>query len=678
MATQDRFPSFAFLSHLLRKSRLFLVLLLLFFSCISTSSAFFGQPLSSEMSLAEKRQLFSDTYEQLKRGQLPELSDTLVRLNNYPLTPYLEYQLFRNQVAYGQVDEQALTAFLKHHPDTAFQNQLETEWLEYLGSQEAWEAFYQYAGQQPQTQARLECYRLRAQADQQGQSLSWLEAAAEFWRQHQPLPAACAPLVEQLQLLGFLTEEDYWQAALTLMRAKNSRQAWSLRHQLADHQRNFLDFWRRGRLNPDYRLTALAEERIQLPPAPDYLREELLNDLLLRLASRQPRKAENLAQRLYQQEMLSQELVYAIQEERAVRSAWDLDANTLELFQRLPVEHRSSRGREWYARTLVRLGNWAPLVAAIEALPPALQEDNEWRYWLGRALLENGHNLRARNLLGQLAQVRSYYGFLAAKELGQPPQMNARPLPLIAASMQELTDRPGIQRAGELYLTGYIEEARREWHFTLRDADATSWRQAAWLARHWGWHDRSVDAVHRAGDDDALELRFPLAHLEQIQPLAEEAELDLALVLALIRKESLFNPQARSAVGALGLMQVMPQTGAQVSRQLQLPLQPERDLLRPEYNLPVGISYLGQLMQRYENNPILAAAAYNAGPARTNLWQQQLGETTSPRWVEQITYAETRNYVKSILAFREVYAWRLQQQRQQLQLAQGDNRQPEG
>ena len=115
-------------------------------------------------------------------------------------------------------------------------------------------------------------------------------------------------------------------------------------------------------------------------------------------------------------------------------------------------------------------------------------------------------------------------------------------------------------------------------------------------------------------------------------------------------------------MGALGLMQVMPATGKQVANRLKLGIKPEADLLKPEYNLPIGVNYLGGLMQRYNNNPVLAAAAYNAGPTKANAWQKSLGKEINPLWVERITYAETRDYVKSLLAFREVYAWRLAQQ----------------
>ncbi len=94
----------------------------------------------------------------------------------------------------------------------------------------------------------------------------------------------------------------------------------------------------------------------------------------------------------------------------------------------------------------------------------------------------------------------------------------------------------------------------------------------------------------------------------------------------------------------------------------KLQMQPDLDLLKPEYNLPIGINYLAGLIQRYDNNPVLAAAAYNAGPTKANAWQTSLGKEIDPLWVERITYAETRDYVKSLLAFREVYAWRLKQE----------------
>jgi|AntRauTorckE6833_2_1112554.scaffolds.fasta_scaffold13285_2 soluble lytic murein transglycosylase len=646
-----------------------------FFSIISTTSAFFGTQPDSFQPSREKRELFIETYEELKKGQLPDLSETLVVLQNYPLAPYLEYQLFRNQLAYQLVDNDQLLSFLRHHQGTAFHDKLKEEWLTQLGREQNWETYSLVAGPRMLSDTQLECYRLQAEGSLKGQSLSWLEATAQFWRDNQPLPSSCDPLTQSLSQLGFLTQDDYWQGTLKLMRAGKIQKAWDYRKQLGEKQRQLLDFWRRGRLNPaNYLQAALKGHTPVLETQPE-LSNEVLHDLLKQHASSHPSQTKRFIQQLEDKKLLTATSAHRMRELLAIRAAWRNAPNTLELFAKVPESQRTAEGKEWFARTHLRRGNWPELIPAIQELPEPLSQSNEWRYWLGKAYIQNGQTKKAEPHLKSLAQVRNYYGFLAARELGLPPQMNARPAPLSTGPMQALSEKPGIQRAGELFLTGFVEDARREWHHTLADASSATWQQAAWLAQHWGWYDRSVNAIHNAGFQDALELRFPLAHLDQLRPLAQEANLDLALVLALIRKESLFNPEARSHVGALGLMQIMPATGQQVSKHLQTPLLSENDLLKPEYNLPIGVHYLSRLMQRYQNNPILAAAAYNAGPSRASSWQQRLGKDTNPHWVEQITYAETRDYVKSILAFREVYAWRLQQQ--QLQLASDTTNPPE-
>lgn len=650
------------------KTRLLLVAasLLLFFSIITTTSAFFTPQSNSFQPSAEKRTLFSTTYQKLKRGQLLDINATLVELQNYPLAPYLEYQLFRNQVAYQEADHNQLISFLRRHQDAAFYSRLKNDWLNQLGQQQDWETYLLVAGSQALNTPHLECYRLQAQGQLEGKSLSWLETSADFWRNNQPLAASCDPLSQSLKNLGFLNQKDYWQAALGLMRRGNTEEAWRLRQGVSEEQYQQLEQWRRGRLNPARYLEGIVNNSVKGTSDSSEFKNEVLEDILKRYVSSNPGKAQTFIQQLQDKELLSEKARYSLHEQLALRAAWRNAPETLQLFAKVPENQRSAEGKEWFARTQLRLGNWEELIDAIQQLPKATSQTNEWLYWLAHAYLTQDQSDKAKKLLEHLAKQRNYYGFLAARKLGKPPQMNARPAPLSPAPMQALSEKPGIQRAGELFMTGFIEEARREWHQALSGASSASWQQAAWLAQQWGWYDRSVNAIHNAGLHDALELRFPLAYLDQLKPLAHASGLDPALVLALIRKESLFNPTARSRVGALGLMQVMPTTGQQVSQQLQNALITESDLLKPEYNLPIGVHYLAELMQRFKNNPILAAAAYNAGPSRANSWKQRLGKQTDPHWVEQITFAETRDYVKSILAFREVYAWRLEQQHLQL------------
>lgn len=648
--------------------------LALFFAVNSSTSAVPNKPGQTLQPSAEQRALFRQTYAQLTQGQLLDLSEVLIQLDDYPLAPYLKYQLFRNQIAYQQADPDQLFAFLQRHQNTAFYPRLRDEWLTQLGRQENWATYLAVAGSEPLNQTSLECYRLQAEGKQQGKSLSWLETSADFWRTQQPLPAACEAFSQSLKELGFLTQEDVWQAAIQLMRAGQTQQAWQLREALSSQQRQQLDHWRRGRLNPERFLQARLESGFEQKEHYPELNQEILQDIIKIYARSHPSQALKAIHKLTDQKLLSASKAYPLYEHLALRAAWRNAPEALTLFAKLPSQELSTEGKEWLARTQLRLANWPELITAIQQLPQELRQTNQWRYWLAQAYQATGQPSEAQALLEPLAQQRNYYGFLAARELGQPPAMNAQPASLQIAPMQALYKMPGIQRAGELFMLGLSEEARREWHHTLSGASPATWQQAAWLAQQWGWYDRSINAIHNAGQQDALELRFPLAYLEQLQPLAAAWDLDPALLLALIRKESLFNTQARSRVGALGLMQVMPATGQEVSRQLQTPLGSEGYLLKPEYNLPIGVSYLAELMQRFQNDPIIAAAAYNAGPSRAAQWQQRLGTQTSPHWVEQITFAETRDYVKSVLAFREVYAWRLQQH--QLQLSEGSSKQP--
>ncbi|SFX67289.1 lytic transglycosylase domain-containing protein [Marinospirillum alkaliphilum] len=642
-----------------------LLCVLLLFPASSSTSAFFGRQYLPLQPDPQARLLFTQTYRELRRGQLVDLAEVLPNLQHYPLAPYLEYQLFRNQLAYRVVDQDRIHSFLTRHADAGFHARLRDEWLTNLGQQQNWDSYLQATSTHGlSNNLNLQCFQLRAEAAIQGQSMQWLEQAADFWRNNQPLPASCRPLSESLHLLGLLSSEDYANAALALMRNRQTSQAWALNQHLTPQDRQWLTFWRNARQNPSAQINALLQGRVNLKSVDASLRDELLTDLLQHHGRTHPTQTRQFVTQLTQHELISQQAGWSVLEHLAIRAAQRSQDATLELFARIPTEARSFTGHEWYARTLLRQAQWPELLDALQWLNAEQLSTGEWRYWQAHALQQTGETAEARQRLQALATERQYYGFLAARELGLPLSMNAADTPIQAHHLQELSQHPGLIRAAELYFTGFTEDATREWLHSLRDATPEDWIQAGWLARHWGWHDRSVDAANRAGMMDALELRFPLAHLETLQPLAQQANLELSLILALIRKESLFNPDARSPVGALGLMQVMPATGQQVSRQLRINLQPESDLLKPEYNLPVGVHYLAGLMRRYQQDPILAAAAYNAGPTRANSWRNSFGQETDPLWVERITFAETRDYVKSLIAFSEVYAWRLAQEAQ--------------
>src|SRR5690606_17147576 len=135
--------------------------------------------------------------------------------------------------------------------------------------------------------------------------------------------------------------------------------------------------------------------------------------------------------------------------------------------------------------------------------------------------------------------------------------------------------------------------------------------------------------------------------------------LDPALSFALIRAESAWQPDARSHANAYGLMQLLPATGKSMAQQLGVPWRGTSTLLDPALNIRLGSRYLARQVARFDGNPWLATAAYNAGPTPVQRWLADRGTLPADAFIETIPYGETRDYVARVLAFSVIYDWRL-------------------
>ncbi len=216
-----------------------------------------------------------------------------------------------------------------------------------------------------------------------------------------------------------------------------------------------------------------------------------------------------------------------------------------------------------------------------------------------------------------------------------------------------------LARAFEFFAIERLPEARREWDFALQDQSAQQRRQAIVLAARAGWIDRAAYAFNRGDDLRLYTLRFPLAHRDEIVRDARAADVDPAWAYAIIRAESAWTADARSAANAYGLMQLLPATAARLAREQQLEYGGAADLFDAELNIQLGTLYLGQMAARYDGSPWLASAAYNAGPEPVTRWVDARDSLDPDFFIETIPYQETREYVSRVLAFSVIYDWRL-------------------
>jgi soluble lytic murein transglycosylase len=340
--------------------------------------------------------------------------------------------------------------------------------------------------------------------------------------------------------------------------------------------------------------------------------------------------------------------------------ASDYHPTALARLTALPDPIVDSAVREWRVRVCLRQGDWTAALRWLDQLSTPERDSPRWRYWRGRALEVLGRGEEARRVYQTIAGQRDYHGFLAADRLGVPYVIASTPLAVPATELDTLlTQSPGLQRARELYILGREPEADAEWRQAIEQFDGPTFKQAALLAHRWGWHHQAIVTIARAEYWDDLDVRFPLAYRDGVVSNARAGTLDPAWVYAVIRQESSFRPEARSPAGALGLMQLMPATGLEMARQLRDEIADASVLLRTDTNLRYGVHYLQRVLERLQGNPVLATAAYNAGPNKVAQWLPARDSIPADVWAETIPYQETRSYVQRVMEYAAIYARRL-------------------
>ena len=312
----------------------------------------------------------------------------------------------------------------------------------------------------------------------------------------------------------------------------------------------------------------------------------------------------------------------------------------------------------WRIRTGLREHRWQDVVRHVEALPAAEQQDLQWQYWHAIAMQQTNDG-DARAILETIAQDRSYYGFLAADELDLDYAYQHRDLVVDEAAIERLAASPSLRRALELYEVGLDGRGRSEWDSAIAALDAQDQEQAAILAHRRGWHSRAIATAAINDQFDDLLIRYPLPYAAQFDSYAKAAGIRPSWALGIARSESLFMPDIQSSAGAIGVMQVMPATGRETAKALHLPFSGRATLTDPDSNIQIGTWFLGNMQQRFANHPVLATAAYNAGPHRVDAWLPADGALDARIWIETIPYAETRGYVRRVLMADAIFHWRI-------------------
>lgn len=560
------------------------------------------------------------------------------------LQPYLVFWRLKA----NNNDHEARTRFIAQYPDSVLSETLRADLAREAARRGDWPAYDAWSAQLARKDLELQCHDLQA-ALARGESLSRPQVLP-LYRSGSDRPSGCERLFSRLFELGLLTAEDRYARLRLALDANNLRLVRQLDAALPEGERLAADSLTRAQQAPE---RLLAEEPVNRAKA------EVALYALTQLANRDLDTAVRLWE-VHQDK-------YGVLEQRygwgqlALHAARRHDDRALEWFSR-SGEPASESQLAWRARASLRAGRWAEVLRVIQSMPPEMQEEAVWRYWRGRAHKALGSGFQANQIFARLSRDHHYYGLLAVDEL--PLRLETRPADYRVSEDEvgRVEALPGIRRALLLRELGLTANAVAEWDWALRGAEDVTLLAAAEIARRRQWYDRAIITAERTRDLHDFDLRYLTPYRDLAQARAREFALDEAWIYGLMRQESRFVAHARSSAGAQGLMQIMPATAAWIARQLGDKRGARTDVNHPETNVRYGSFYLKRVLDDLQGSPVLATAAYNAGPGRARRWQAAT-PLEGAVYIETIPFLETREYVKKVMANAMHYSHRLGMER---------------
>ncbi|MDP2783947.1 MAG: transglycosylase SLT domain-containing protein [Sulfurimicrobium sp.] len=585
-----------------------------------------------------------------RAGDAARLNALAKRLEGSVLAPYLAY--YQLQMRLRDASAEEVRGFIASNADSSLSDRLRADWLRVLGRQQNWTLFQEeYPALVNNDDVELACLALQARLHHGDDTA--IQDARRKWLSGGESTPSCKPVFGALFVAGTLNVEDVWariRLALELGNTGVARQL--IAEYLPEGQRAGLKNLESVADNPQHFLDSTTVDTQSRPG------RELVLFAIYRLARNSPAAAQPYWENLHTR-FGAEEQAY-VWGQMAFHAARKHDPVALKWFHAAVDTPLNELQMTWRVRAALRAQDWPRVLADIAAMPEALQNQGAWRYWKARALKTSGKLGPANAILAPLSREHNFYGQLATEELGAVVSNPVSSYEPGADEIRAVNAMPGIQRALALYQLNLRTEASREWLWATRGFDDQQLLAAAEIARRNNWLDRAINTADKTRELHDFSLRYPAPHRDVMQAYARERDLDEAWVYGLIRQESRFVQQARSNVGASGLMQLMPATAQWIAKRLGLKHFQQNLVNQIDTNISFGTYYLKYVLDTNDGQPVLATASYNAGPSRAKRWKDEHA-LEGAIYAESIPFSETRSYVQKVMSNASYYANRFGQ-----------------
>ena len=605
---------------------------------------------------AQAASVILDMSQAFKKGDSKRLSALLPQARGHVLEPWAAYWELRSRLDTAPRSE--IEAFLSRYAGSYQEDRLRNDWLLMLGQRRDWATFAaEHPNYRMSDDREVKCYALTVGHGPAGADLPL--DIKRLWYAQREADDGCAYAAAQMHDASRLSDNEVWVKARLAVEANRPRMA-----------RQALEMIGREALAPlndiqENPARYLAKHK-PASGANHSLSQEWAVLAVVRLASTDAEAAADALQGKLAKLLTPEQRSWAwgaIGKSAAQR----LSNDAMRYYAQARDSDLSDDQLAWKVRAALRKGDWKQVQTAIQAMSDQARTDAAWVYWRAtaqhRQAKTDADHAEANKALQSIAGVRGFYEQLALEDLGQSVVMPQRPTALTPQEQDAARSNPGLRRSLAAIQIGLRSEGVREWNYTtnLHTPGGMSDREllaAADLACQNEVWDRCINTSERTKNVIDVAQRYPVPFRDSVVQRSNQIGLDPAYVYGLIRQESRFVMDARSGVGASGLMQVMPATAKWTARKIGMnDFQPHL-LSDRETNIAIGTGYLKLVLDDFSGSMPLAAAAYNAGPSRSRAWRGQTGDAVldAAVWAENVPFSETRDYVKKVLSNTTAYA----------------------
>lgn len=618
-----------------------------------------------------------------KRGDKARLAQLLPQARGHALEPWAAYWELKARL--NEASDQEVQDFFRRYPSTYQEDRLRNDWLLLLGQRRDWAGFAaMYPDFRMNDDKEVRCYALLVEhLKTPSQDARIADEVRRNWYGQRDNDDGCNAAAARLVGTKELNTQDVWQKARLALEANRPRAAANAVQIIAPEA------------------SALVAELIASPAkflsekrlALSNTRKEIITLALVKLAMSDSEGAAFQMDNRWAMQLASDERnwIWGLIGKQTAGRMGTVPANdALRYFAKVSKDTDLTDDMlAWKVRAALRAGSqpsWAQVLAATSAMSADTRADPTWAYWRAKALIatsQPGSSQRAEadKLLQSIASVRGFYEQLALEELGQKITVPTRPAPLTADEKEAARLNPALNRGAYAIMVGLRSEGVREWNYAtnlhqrgapnersgMTDRELLAAAQFACDRQIW---DRCINTSERTKTEMDFDQRFPMPFRDAVVKRAQGISLDPAYVYGLIRQESRFIMDARSGVGASGLMQVMPATARWTANKIGLTGFTADQINDRDTNITIGTAYLKLALDDLGGSMPMAAAAYNAGPGRPRTWRN--GPVLDAAiWAENVPFSETRDYVKKVLSNTTNYAAILTGQPQSLKARMG-------